>query len=48
MPNASELRRVKLPTAEEAAANASGEPQVEQLALAPVATSAGGEPAEED
>lgn len=48
MPNASELRRVKLPTAEEAAANASGEPQVEQLALAPVATPAGGEPAAED
>ena len=48
MPNASELRRVKLPTAEEAAANASDEPQVEQLALAPVAAPADGEPAAED
>lgn len=45
MPNASELRRVKLPTAEESAADSSGEPQVEQLALAPVAApAADGEP----
>lgn len=43
MPNASELRRVKLPTAEEGAPTASGEPQVEQLALAPVTTPGGGE-----
>jgi segregation and condensation protein B len=39
MPNASELRRVKLPTAEEAQPAAGEQPQEEQLALAPVAAS---------
>ncbi len=38
MPNASELRRVKLPSAEEAPPAAAEQAQEEQLALAPVAT----------
>ncbi|MEZ5386798.1 MAG: SMC-Scp complex subunit ScpB [Prosthecobacter sp.] len=45
MPNASELRRVKLPTAEESAATASDEPQAEQMPLAPVSNPGGGETA---
>jgi segregation and condensation protein B len=36
MPNASELRRVKLPTAEEGAPAANDQPQEQQLSLAPV------------
>ena len=44
MPNASELRRVKLPTAEEGAPAASDQPQEQQLSLAPVTSAA--EPAE--
>lgn len=39
MPNASELRRVKLPTAEESAP-AAGQPQEHQLSLAPVTPAA--------
>lgn len=38
MPNASELRRVKLPTAEDGAASASDQPQEQQLSLAPVSS----------
>lgn len=45
MPNAQELRRVKLPTAAEEQPGGGSEPQVEQLALAPVA--AGGDAASE-
>ncbi len=40
MPNASELRRVKLPTAEEGAPAANDQPQEQQLSLAPVANGA--------
>ncbi|MDI1314158.1 SMC-Scp complex subunit ScpB [Prosthecobacter sp.] len=40
MPNASELRRVKLPTAEEGAAAAAEQPQEHQLSLAPVTPAA--------
>jgi segregation and condensation protein B len=36
MPNASELRRVKLPTADEGAPAAAEQPQEQQLSLAPV------------
>ena len=42
MPNASELRRVKLPTAEEGAP-AAGQPQEHQLSLAPVTPAAADE-----
>ena len=40
MPNASELRRVKLPTAEEGAPAVNDQPQEQQLSLAPVTPSA--------
>jgi segregation and condensation protein B len=40
MPNASELRRVKLPTAEEGAPAANDQPQEQQLSLAPVSNGA--------
>ncbi|MCB1278401.1 SMC-Scp complex subunit ScpB [Prosthecobacter sp.] len=40
MPNASELRRVKLPTAEEGAPAAGDQPQEQQLSLAPVTNGA--------
>lgn len=40
MPNAAELRRVKLPTAEEGGAAAGDQPQEQQLSLAPVTNGA--------
>jgi segregation and condensation protein B len=46
MPNASELRRVKLPSAEEAPPAAAEQAQEEQLALAPVAAAEEPAPAE--
>lgn len=47
MPNANELRRVKLPAAEEAASTPGGDGPAEQLALAPVPAPAEGGSAEE-
>lgn len=46
MPNASELRRVKLPAADEQAAANAEQPQEQQLSLAPVAVSEEAAPAE--
>lgn len=46
MPNSAELRRVKLPAADEQAAVNDGQPQEQQLSLAPVAMSEEAVPAE--